>query len=201
MAEGPMHSFYFSKAVMKVLRHEGVQFDEAMLPIAGKTGYSNHPEDPGRETNYGITRAVATELGYHGPMRDLPFPTVLRFYHDEYWNRIRGGEIQDEDIALELFDTAVNCGVKTVSLFLQRTLNALNVKGTKYPDLVVDGKIGNKTVFTLNAALQVAPWYRLCILRALDSLQCVRYIELAEEQEKFETFMPGWLRVRVGVKD
>lgn len=82
-----------------------------------------------------------------------------------------------------MFDTGVNCGMPTVKKFLQRTLNVLNLKGTKYPDLAV------------------APWYRLCILRALDSLQCVRYIELAERSERFDSFMPGWLRARVEVRD
>lgn len=98
----------------------------------------------------------------------------------------------------ELFDTGVNCGMPTVKRFLQRTLNVLNVNGTRYPDLVVDGLIGPRTMAALKRALAVAPWYRLCILRALDSLQCVRYIELAERNEKFESFVPGWLRVRVG---
>ena len=87
----------------------------------------------------------------------------------------------------------------TAARFLQRTLNVLNVKGTKYSDLVVDGVIGPRTIEALKRALTVAPWYRLCILRALDSLQCVRYVELAERHPKFESFVPGWLRVRVGV--
>ena len=70
--------------------------------------------------------------------------------------------------------SGVNCGMPVVKRFLQRTLNVLNVKGAKYPDLVVDGVIGPRTIEALKRALAVAPWYRLCILRALDSLQCVR---------------------------
>jgi lysozyme family protein len=95
----------------------------------------------------------------------------------------------------------VNCGVGTVKKYLQRVLNVLNVKATKYPDIKVDGDIGPKTIAALKAALAVRPWYRLAILRALDSLQCSRYIALAERNEKFESFMPGWLRTRVGGHD
>jgi len=191
----------FDRAIPKILRHEGVALGPDGRPIPGRTGYVNHPDDPGGETNYGITREEALANGHPGPMRDLPYLLVLDIYRKKYWDDIRCGEIPDQEIAEELFDTGVNCGTTTVKRFLQRTLNVLNVKGTKYPDLVVDGAIGPKTVETLKRALAIAPWYRLCILRALDSLQCVRYIELAEHREKFESFMPGWLRVRVGVKD
>lgn len=189
----------FDRAILKVLRHEGVEFDRAGQPVPGRTGYVNHPDDHGGETNYGITRKVALENGYAGSMRDIPYTKVLDIYRRRYWDDLRGDEIPDQEIAEELFDTGVNCGMRTAKEFLQRTLNVLNVKGTKYPDLVVDGVIGPRTIGALANALAVAPWYRLCILRALDSLQCVRYVELAERNRKFESFVPGWLRVRVGV--
>jgi lysozyme family protein len=64
----------------------------------------------------------------------------------------------------------------------------------------VDGVVGPGTITALKAALATAPYYRLCILRALDCLQGARYIELAEKDSKFETFMAGWLRTRVGVE-
>jgi len=191
----------FEEAVQKVLRHEGVVFDGEGQPVPGKTGYVEHPDDPGGETNYGITVKVARKNGYKGPMMRIPYTIVLVIYRKRYWDRLRGDMNPDQQIAEELFDTAVNMGVKKASRFLQRTLNALNVKGTKYPDLKVDGQVGPKTMAILEQALGVALWYRLVILRALDSLQAVRYIELAEHDEKFESFMPGWLRTRVGVAE
>lgn len=186
----------FITALPKILKHEGVVYNEAGAIL--RTGYVNHPDDPGGETNYGITKAVAVQNGYTGELRAIPFSKVKEIYRRKYWNKIGGDNIPDQEIAVELFDTAVNMGVSRVSVFLQRVLNALNVKATKYPDIDVDGQIGRTTLNTLHAALQVRPWYRLAILRALDSLQCVRYIELSEHNEKFETFMPGWLRTRVG---
>lgn len=189
----------FSKAIVKVLRHEGVQFDSQGRPVVGLTGYVNHPSDPGGETNYGVTRAVATAAGYSGSMRDISFVTVMEIYRSRYWNDMRGDDIPDQEIAEELFDTGVNCGMATAKRFLQRTLNVLNGKGTRWPDLIVDGIVGPSVIGAILAALATAPWYQLCILRALDSLQCVRYIELAERDSKFESFVPGWLRLRVGV--
>ena len=76
-----------------------------------------------------------------------------------------------------------------------------NKKGTTYPDLKVDGQVGPKTIGILGQALAVKPWYKLVLLRALDALQAVRYIRLAEQNERFETFVPGWFRTRVGVTE
>ncbi|MCP1772876.1 lysozyme family protein [Neisseria perflava] len=47
----------FNTAVDRVLGHEG--------------GYVNHPADPGGETNWGVTKAVAREHGYTGSMREM----------------------------------------------------------------------------------------------------------------------------------
>lgn len=187
------------KALKKVLRYEGVQFDTQGLPITGKTGYVNNPDDPGGETNYGITIAVARENGYTGAMKDIPFFVVQEIYRKKYMDLIRIESIPDQEIAEELLDTGINCGMGVVVNFLQRVLNVLNKKATLYPDVKVDSICGTGTISALQQALNVAPWYRLCILRALDALQCVRYISLAERDSKFETFIPGWLRNRVGI--
>lgn len=185
-------------ALLKTLVHEGVSFDEQNRPIPGRTGYVNHPDDPGGETNFGVTIGAARAAGWSGPMRDMPYAFAVKVYRERYWNRIQGDSIADQEIAEELFDTAVNCGPLVAIRFLQRTLNVLNAKGTRYADVVVDGDFGMKTLSALSAALALAPWYRTVILRALDSLQAVRYITLAEGNERLEAFVPGWLRTRVG---
>jgi lysozyme family protein len=186
----------FEQALRKVLRHEGVQFDANNNPIFGKTGYVNHPDDPGGETNYGVIKRVAVEAGYTDPLATIPYTEVLRIYRDKYWNLINGDDISDQQIAEEMFDTGVNMGMGTVIKFVQRILNVLNAKGTKYPDIAVDGAMGPGTVATLKTCLGCAPWYKDAILVALDSLQAVRYIELAEKNVKLESFLPGWLRNR-----
>jgi lysozyme family protein len=187
----------FDVALPKILRHEGVVFDPDGDPIVGRTGYVNNPDDPGGETNYGITRNVALENGYVADMVDIPFFVVKKVYRTRYWDALHGDDIADQEIAEELFDTAVNMGVGTVAMFLQRTLNVLNLRGVRYADIQVDGKIGPGTISALSAALSVEPWYRLAILRALDSLQAVRYITIAENNPRLESFLPGWLRNRI----
>jgi len=189
---------HFEPAVRKILEHEGVEFTTDDIPRSGHTGHVHCIDDPGGETNFGITRKVADENGYAGPMKDIPYKKVMNIYKKQYWDRVCGDKIPGQNLATELFDTAVNCGVEVAVSYLQRTLNAMNKKETKYSDIKVDGQMGPVTLATLTVALDVASYYRLCILRALDSLQCVRYINLSERNEKFETFVPGWLRMRVG---
>lgn len=191
----------FEQALRKVLRHEGVAFDADGDPLVGRTGYVDHPSDPGGVTNYGITRNVALENGYVGDMISIPYFVVKGIYKKRYWDVLHCDEIPSQEIAEELFDTAVNMGTGVAVKFLQRTLSVLNGGETKYPKVTVDGAMGPGTIAALTAALAIAPWYELAILRAMDSFQAVRYIELAENNPKLETFLPGWLRNRVGVTD
>ena len=192
----------YATALVKILRHEGVDIGDDGKPVlGGRIGLSDHPDDPGGATAYGIIRSVAKENGYAGPMKDIPFPLVKEIYRKRYWDFIHGDEIPDQEIAEEVFDTAVNCGATTAGGFLQRTLNAMNGGGQRWPDLLVDGYVGGKTIAALRKALNTAPYYHIIILRALDGLQVALYIGLAEKDAKYKSFIPGWLRVRSGVKD
>lgn len=188
----------FQEALKKVLRHEGVEFNSR--GEITNIGYVNHADDPGGETAYGITRRVALKHGYDGPMEEIPFATVEKIYRVDYWNKIQGDIVKDQEIAEELFDTAVNIGYEAVAIFLQRALNALNKKATVYPDIKVDGVCGPVTISTLNDSLRLK-YQKRCLIWLLTSLQGVYYLKLAEQDEKFETFVPGWILNRVKMVD
>lgn len=176
-------------------------FDEAFeKTVAREGGYSNHPDDSGGETSYGITETVAREEGYWGSMSSLPLATAKAIYRRRYWERLHLDDIAalSVPIALELFDTGVNMGTQTAAKFLQRALNVFNRRQTDYPDMTVDGWIGPKTVAALNAFLEKRKERgQVALLKALNSLQGVRYIELAESREKDEAFVFGWIMNRL----
>lgn len=186
----------FAQAIRKIWRHEGVTFDAQGKVL--RTGYVNDPDDPGGETNFGITLATARQNGFTRPMSEMTLDEAESIYRIQYW---LGDGIEDQAIAEELFDTSVNCGRMLTVAFLQRTLNVLNQRGTIYPDVLADGAFGSQTCSALNAAVKATPRHKVCILRALDSLQAVHYITIAERNPKLEKFIPGWLWARVGVKD
>ena len=165
--------------------------------IKAEGGFVDDPNDSGGATNLGITEAVARENGYTGAMIDLPYKFAFNIYASKYWDSVCADELLSvsEDLAAEVVDTAVNMGPGRAGKFLQRCLNSLNDRAGLYMDIVVDGDIGPRTV----AAVR---YYALArdvsvMVKALNCLQGAFYIQLAERREKDESFVYGWLRMRV----
>jgi lysozyme family protein len=168
--------------------------------IAREGGYSNHSDDRGGATRWGITQAVARKHGYAGNMRTLPREIAVAIYRDIYWTKPGLNKIADlaPYLAAELFDTAVNMGTRTAIRFLQRSLNALQ-RGDGKALLLLDGVIGARSMTALQKYLKKRGVKGERILtRAIDSLQGAKYIRLAEKRPANRTFLFGWLANRVG---
>lgn len=171
---------------------------EGILSV--ESGYSNNPDDPGKETMMGITVATARTYGYKGKMIDLSRQTAKEIYLNEYFLKPHFDKIFSisPSIAAEMMDTGVNLGVEWPAKFLQRALNALNRKQQDYKDMPVDGVIGNVTVEALKAFMvKRKELAEEIILKTLNAQQAVRYIELAEKNDNLEMFIAGWLINRV----
>jgi len=166
-------------------------------------GYANNPKDRGGETYKGIARKIFPSWSgwiYVDAFKPRPgFPksleksealqaAVLSFYENEFWKKMSLDTIIPQDICNELFDTAVNMGVGTAGLFLQRALNVTNKQGALYGDLKLDGVIGPKTVSYVN----IHP-NKKGLLTILRSLQGARYVEICEHNPSQEIWMNGWL--------
>ncbi len=163
-------------------------------------GYVNDPSDSGGETNWGITVAVARRCGYTGAMKDLPREEAHRIYKQEYWLTPKFDEVHKiaPDVAVKLFDIGVNMGTGRAIDFLQRVLNVFNNQQKFYPDLVPDKKIGAKTLEALVAFKSFRRTEGLRVmLEAITCLQGAFYINLAEQRQKDEKFVYGWILNRV----
>ena len=125
---------------------------------------------------------------------------VKDFYKVEFWDRVRGDDITEQDIAEETFDTAINMGVKYGVKFLQQALNILNRNESDYPDLVDDGIMGSKTLGALSTYLD-RDMNRDRAVRMVvfwqNAYQALRYIEIMERDPTQEIFVRGWAK-RVG---
>ena len=118
-----------------------MNFDQAFTTLLKyEGGFSDHAADPGGKTRFGITEAVAREVGYRGDMRELPLDLAKRIYKDRYWDAVRAEELP-EAIRYAVFDAAVNSGPRQAILWLQR---AVGVKD--------DGIIGPQTLAAVHAA-------------------------------------------------
>ena len=178
------------------MNYEGV-IDEI---LKAEAGYVDHSDDRGGPTNWGITQAVARKNGWTGSMQDLPQAVAREIYRKRYivepwFDRVA---LVNEKIGFELVDTGVNMGPARAAEFLQRLLNALNAQGSRYADLAVDGRIGSVTIEALRAYLR---WRgdngEKVLLRGLNGLQTARYLEIAENDPRQESFFHGWLLNRV----
>ena len=115
----------FDTAFEKLLGHEG--------------GFSDHAADPGGKTRYGITEAVAREVGYRGDMREMPLDLAKRIYMERYWRPVRADELP-AGVRYAVFDAAVNSGPGQAVKWLQRAAGVAD-----------DGVLGPKTLAAANA--------------------------------------------------
>lgn len=167
-------------------------------------GYSNNPSDLGGETNHGITKDTAMryekvlvrEFKWDGTMRNLSKDMAYRIYTLGYWDVMRLDEVfaVAPSIADQMFDVGINCGNSVSIEHLQKCLTVFNNKGTHYPDLVVDGVIGSRTIAALEAFCARRKQKGIEVLTtALLTLQGARYIEISVAREKNEEFTFGWM--------
>jgi len=185
-------------------------FKKAFLKTSDiEGGYSNNPLDKGGETYRGISRRyfpdmklweiIDIEKKKPGPdpinnispsVRKGLDDLVFLFFKENFWNRFLGDEISNQEIAEELYDTSVNMGISRAITFLQISLNVLNRNGDVYPDIVEDGKIGSTTLKTLNTYLKYDKPELL--LKIMNVLQGMHYIEFMRESPTQEAFARGW---------
>jgi lysozyme family protein len=170
-------------------------FQKAFKIILGHEGsYSNHPNDAGGETMYGIIISVARKHGYTGAMKDMPLSIAEKIYYSDYWQPNKLDEVAAwyEAAAIEMFDIGVNMGIGTASRFLQRAINILNRNQAMYENIVVDGKIGAKTLAALHKLKSDAD--KACLVKVLNIMQGARYIDIMERRESQEVFARGWFK-------
>ena len=114
----------FHTAFQRLIGHEG--------------GYVNDPRDPGGETKYGVSKR-------DHPGEDIAGLTLERakeIYLRDYWGPA-GCDAVPAAIKFDLFDMAVNSGVKPAVRTLQRAA------GLK--DQAVDGVLGPRTLQVVQA--------------------------------------------------
>lgn len=126
------------------------------------------PNDKGGETYSGISRKYnphwdgwsyidqckGTDGIPQGDYEEKLKSSVVSFYHKNYWNKIQGDKLPLQSLANLLYDIAVNQSVRRAGRYLQRALNRLNRQERDFKDLIVDGKIGEKTIKELKSFLK-----------------------------------------------
>lgn len=192
----------------------GEAFKKAFdLTMVREGGWSFDVTDPGGMTYMGISRVYHHEWpGWPIIVRakaagkplsaviELP-PMVRAFYRQNYWQPLRGDDLAAicDQVATELFDTAVNLGVVRSGKYLQQALNLLNDNQHIYPDILEDGLIGSVTLSNLHLYLDRRPMSNQLkikmLLNVLNTLQGMHYIKQMRKYPARERFRGWFLRL------
>jgi len=157
----------FKKAIEFVLRHEDAKLSGAVT------------HDSGGTTKFGISQKAHPNID----IKDLSLMEAEEIYRKEYWSKIRGDEIHDDEVAAKLLDMAVNMGSHQAVVLCQRALNVLAL----HQALVEDGILGPVTLAGLNAA---DPQLLLAVLRSF----CEEfYRHIAAVKPECHKYLHGWL--------
>lgn len=106
-------------------------FDKAFEILIGhEGGYVNDVNDRGGETRYGISKRAYP----HIDIANLTLAQAKAIYRTDYWDKAKCSSLPP-DLALLVFDAAVNNGVGAAIRWLQRAAN-----------VTADGIIGPKTI-------------------------------------------------------
>ncbi len=177
-----------------------LQLIDKVIGVEG--GYSNHPNDRGGATRWGVTATVARAYGYTGFMHAFPRPLAQEIYRKRYWEEIGLDRIAAvaPTLAAEMFDIAVNMGTSVPGGWLQRLLNALNRQGIDYADVQADGRFGPMSMLALQSFLALRGTIGEEVLcKGIEILKGARYIALAEGDKSQEDFFFGWISNRISL--
>lgn len=159
----------FEKAIEVVLRHEG--------------GYVNHPQDPGGETNFGITKRSYPDLN----IKSLTKADAIEIYRKDFWDK-HGIQDYPPSVRLQAFDMIVNMGPKNAVRTIQKCLLRIGI------DISPDGVMGPKTMAALRQVSSIT-------LSAELSLERVRYyVSLVEAKPNMKVFLLGWVKRAISVR-
>jgi lysozyme family protein len=150
-----MSSAAFSNALSRTLKFEG--------------GYVNDPNDPGGETNFGISKRSYPHLD----IKNLTLEEATKIYERDFWHRAGCARLPDA-VAVAHFDAAVNHGIAGAIKILQRALRVMD-----------DGKLGPKTLAAVasNEVMELVDdmlWARLRY-----------YFNISSDKKAI--FLRGWL--------
>lgn len=163
----------FEEALAFVLSHEG--------------GYVRDPRDPGGETKFGISRRSYPGLD----IANLTREQAAAIYRRDFWDG-PGISRLPRELAMPVFDAAVNAGCRSAVRWLQEALNAAGETDPGLPPLEVDGELGPVTLEHARRITASGPTV-LRLVRACMLLRRIRHYLEISERATMRPFLRGWL--------
>jgi len=156
----------FEIAIIKTLINEG------------GAKITDDPNDSGGLTKYGISQRAYPNVN----IRALTEAQARAIYKRDYWDKIKGDDIQSQPVAENIFDTAVNMGARTASRLAQLALGITNA----------DGIIGPQTLGVLHQA--EAPTF----IAEYTIVKIARYAGICNRNRSQRKYLLGWVNRTLG---
>ncbi len=156
-------------------------FDSAIVKTLAREGgarYTETPGDSGGATKYGISKRAYPQLD----IRNITEQQARDIYRADYWNAVQGDAIRSQEVAENIFDTAVNMGTGRAVRITQMVLGLSPV----------DGNLGPATLAAINAAdpARFVADYTLA--------KIARYVGICNKDRSQRQFLMGWLNRAMG---
>jgi lysozyme family protein len=149
------------------------------ITLAFEGGYVNDPNDPGGETNFGLTKGSYPNVD----IKNLTVDGATAIYYRDWWTTHPYEQMTSQDLACKVFDTTVNLGVSRAIKFLQRCLMA-----NGHPEITDDGGFGPHTLAVTNS------FDGPTLLGIYRQTQANYYNALVAARPNLQEYLNGWLR-------
>jgi len=166
------------------------------LMIVHEGGYVNDPDDPGGETYKGVARKIFSKWSGWTTVdilkRQAGFPAnldkdedlqvaVSDFYRVNFWDKINGDQIANQEVANSIFDFGVNAGTGTSASLAQMVVNEK-----------ADGVIGTNSLKAINN------FEADHFLASFTVAKIARYINIVKKRPTSRKYFYGWVLRALG---
>ena len=173
------------------------KFEDSVGYVMSNEGtFSDHPNDPGGVTFWGVSLRFLESVGEAGDIdkdgdvdgddvRALVRVDALVFYAQRFWKPLKLNMLESQAVATRVLDMAVNAGNTRAVKILQKAVNSMVDEGLK---LKVDGQLGPKTRGAANSLDGVE------LMAVLREKHAAFYKAIAKKNPNLKVFLKGWLR-------
>ena len=166
------------------------------LMIAHEGGYVNDPDDPGGETYKGVARKIYSKWDGWSKIdllkKQAGFPAnldkdaelqqdIAHFYQITFWDKMKGDQLTNQDVANSIFDFGVNAGMGTSISLAQLVVGADS-----------DGVIGTNSIESIN---NFNPEH---FKAAFTVAKIARYVNIVKKRPTSRKYLYGWVLRALG---